>query len=410
MVTLGFERPEKGKTVVDCPKTVAAVEDLNHLAVPILPVDVQPSARYPVDRLETISRLKPFYELVGGINSPKRLLCTTSKGREVKILLKGRDDLRQDAILEQVFSVFNTLFKAFPATQRRGLNVPCYNVVPLAPTTGLIQWVDETITLTDYLVAKGRGSHERYYPSEYTHEKCRELMSQQDDQNKMRAFRKVLANFTPTLHCFFYEEYPNPAVWYEKRNAYAKSAATGSIVGYLVGLGDRHATNILLKKDTAELLHIDLGFAFEQGRLLKVPETIPFRLTREIVDGLGIHGVEGNYRSCCEATLSLAKENKELLQTVLETMIYDPLARWAVQLQPQPGPTSDGIEGNAASKTRSHVKSADADRAAARVRDKLQGYVDSEQLGVSSQVQKLFQMAMDEERLAFLFHGWSAWL
>lgn len=30
-------------------------------------------------------------------------------------------------------------------------------------------------------------------------------------------------------------------------------------VGYMVGLGDRHVQNILIDKNTAEFIHIDLG-------------------------------------------------------------------------------------------------------------------------------------------------------
>jgi ataxia telangiectasia mutated family protein len=39
-----------------------------------------------------------------------------------------------------------------------------------------------------------------------------------------------------------------------------------------------------------------LGVAFEQGKILPTPETVPFRLSRDIVDGMGITGVEGVFR------------------------------------------------------------------------------------------------------------------
>lgn len=45
-------------------------------------------------------------------------------------------------------------------------------------------------------------------------------------------------------------------------------------VGYVVGLGDRHAMNILVDQATAEVVHIDLGVAFEQGLMLKTPERV----------------------------------------------------------------------------------------------------------------------------------------
>lgn len=37
------------------------------------------------------------------------------------------------------------------------------------------------------------------------------------------------------------------------------SVATSSMVGYILGLGDRHLQNILIDKKTAEVVHIDFG-------------------------------------------------------------------------------------------------------------------------------------------------------
>ena len=42
---------------------------------------------------------------------------------------------------------------------------------------------------------------------------------------------------------------------------------------------------------SAEVVHIDLGVAFEQGRFLNTPELVPFRLTQNLVDGMGVTGM-----------------------------------------------------------------------------------------------------------------------
>lgn len=42
------------------------------------------------------------------------------------------------------------------------------------------------------------------------------------------------------------------------------SVAVNSMAGYIIGLGDRHSGNILMSYSTAEVVHIDLGVAFEQ--------------------------------------------------------------------------------------------------------------------------------------------------
>jgi ataxia telangiectasia mutated family protein len=37
-----------------------------------------------------------------------------------------------------------------------------------------------------------------------------------------------------------------------------------------------------------------------QGKTLTTPETVPFRLTRDVIDGMGISGCEGSFRKSCE--------------------------------------------------------------------------------------------------------------
>lgn len=40
---------------------------------------------------------------------------------------------------------------------------------------------------------------------------------------------------------------------------YFCSIATTSMAGYVLGLGDRHLSNILIDETTAEVIHIDFG-------------------------------------------------------------------------------------------------------------------------------------------------------
>jgi phosphatidylinositol kinase/protein kinase (PI-3 family) len=40
-------------------------------------------------------------------------------------------------------------------------------------------------------------------------------------------------------------------------------------------------------------VHVDFNCLFERGKTLETPERVPFRLTQNLVDGLGITGVEG---------------------------------------------------------------------------------------------------------------------
>lgn len=50
------------------------------------------------------------------------------------------------------------------------------------------------------------------------------------------------------------------------------SVATTSMVGYILGLGDRHTQNILIDQKTAEVIHIDFGMFKNKWRRLKIIE------------------------------------------------------------------------------------------------------------------------------------------
>lgn len=47
--------------------------------------------------------------------------------------------------------------------------------------------------------------------------------------------------------------------------SYARSTAVMSMVGYIIGLGDRHLDNVLIDMTTGEVVHIDYNVCFEKG-------------------------------------------------------------------------------------------------------------------------------------------------
>ena len=60
---------------------------------------------------------------------------------------------------------------------------------------------------------------------------------------------------------------------YSSRSAYCRSTALMSMVGYILGLGDRHGENILFDSLTGECLHVDFNCLFNKvclGRFFDV--------------------------------------------------------------------------------------------------------------------------------------------
>ncbi|XP_022767135.1 serine/threonine-protein kinase ATM isoform X5 [Durio zibethinus] len=396
------------------PREIRSVRQLELVPVLTASFPVDHSCQYREGSFPFFRGLADSVMVMNGVNVPKVVECLGSDGRKYKQLAKsGNDDLRQDAVMEQFFGLVNTFLQNHRDTWKRRLVIRTYKVVPFTPSAGVIEWVDGTLPLGEYLTGSNRngGAHGRYGIGDWSFLKCREHMSNEKDKRK--AFQEVCEKFRPVMHYFFLERFLQPADWFEKRLSYTRSVAATSMVGYIVGLGDRHTMNILIDQATAEVVHIDLGVAFEQGLMLKTPERVPFRLTRDIIDGMGVAGVEGIFRKCCEETLSVMRTNKEALLTIIEVFIHDPLYKWALSplkaLQRQKETDYD-LESSLEGFQDEYEGNKDAARALMRVKQKLDGYEEGEMRSVHGQVQQLIQDAIDPERLCQMFPGWGAWM
>ena len=66
--------------------------------------------------------------------------------------------MRQDAVMEQVFSLCNVVLRNDKETRRRNLKVRDYKVLPLATQAGVLEFVGNTITLQNWL----QDAHHRW--------------------------------------------------------------------------------------------------------------------------------------------------------------------------------------------------------------------------------------------------------
>eukprot|EP01094_Clydonella_sp_ATCC50884_P029519 TRINITY_DN9264_c0_g1_i1.p1 TRINITY_DN9264_c0_g1~~TRINITY_DN9264_c0_g1_i1.p1 ORF type:complete len:1132 (+),score=301.06 TRINITY_DN9264_c0_g1_i1:190-3396(+) len=362
------------------------------------------------------------FGLVGGVNVPKKLHCLGSDGVQYAQLVKGNDDMRQDAVMQQMFEFVNVSFSQRRELRSRQLAVRTYTVVPFSPDAGILQWVANTIPLYDYLVGSrnnpDRGAHSRIRPSDWSFLKCRQYIQEARTADREKKFREICDHYQPVFHHFFLESFSDPAKWFERRLAYTRSVATTSIIGYVLGIGDRHLQNILIDRETAELIHIDFGVAFEQGKTLPQPELVPFRLTQDLIDGMGISGCEGVFRRCCEVTLGALRESPENVLTIAEVFLHDPLLRWklplvkARQLQQveEEAAGKSVMQSSGSSESSDYSGNTTAARALIRIKAKLQGVDSGHLLSVSGQVNALINEARDDSKLANMFRGWSAWV
>lgn len=78
---------------------------------------------------------------------PKKLIIIGSDGLKYTYLLKGREDLRLDARIMQLLQSVNGFLQSSSATRRQSLGIRYYSVTPISGRAGLIQWVDNVVSI-----------------------------------------------------------------------------------------------------------------------------------------------------------------------------------------------------------------------------------------------------------------------
>ena len=80
---------------------------------------------------------------------PKKLIIIGSDGKEHLFLLKGKEDLRLD---ERIMQLFNLINKMFRDPQERDLyEIKGYSITPISLKTGLIEWVQNCDTIAELI-------------------------------------------------------------------------------------------------------------------------------------------------------------------------------------------------------------------------------------------------------------------
>ncbi|XP_052193242.1 serine/threonine-protein kinase TOR isoform X2 [Diospyros lotus] len=278
----------------------------------------------------TIASFAPQLVVITSKQRPRKLTIHGSDGEDYAFLLKGHEDLRQDERVMQLFGLVNTLLENSRKTQEKDLSIQRYAVIPLSPNSGLIGWVPNCDTL-HHLIREYRDARKITLNQEQ-----KLMLSFAPDYDhlpliaKVEVFKYALQNTEGNdLARVLWLKSRSSEVWLDRRTNYTRSLAVMSMVGYLLGLGDRHPSNLMLHRSSGKILHIDFGDCFEASmNREKFPEKVPFRLTRMLVKAMEVSGIEGNFRSTCENVMQVLRTHKDSVMAMMEAFVHDPLINW----------------------------------------------------------------------------------
>lgn len=296
-----------------------------------------PGTYVPFHETISIQSFSASVDVIASKQRPRKMSITGSNGEVYQFLLKGNEDLRQDERVMQLFGLINVCLENSRVTSKRGLNIVRYSVLPLSNNSGVIGWVENCDTINQLI------KQYREFKGIRLNVETKLLAAKAPQYaklpliSKMEAFSQVQEETAgQDLAKMLWLKSKTADAWVERRANFTKSMAVMSMVGYILGLGDRHPSNLMVDRVTGRVVHIDFGDCFEVTmKRAKFPEIIPFRLTRMLTEAMEKTGIEGTYRFTCERVMRVLRDNKDSLMAMLEAFVYDPLISWRLLHNPE---------------------------------------------------------------------------
>ncbi|KAI0784446.1 atypical/PIKK/PI3K protein kinase [Abortiporus biennis] len=209
---------------------------------------------------------------------PMLLYFQCLDGSEYPVIFKDGDDMRQDQLVIQLFTLMDRLLRK----ENLDLKLTPYDVLATGPQQGMAQFIpskpiaaiiSENGTLLNYLRAN--------YP----------------DEGSVGTYGV------------------EPGVI----DTFVRSCAGYCVVTYLLGVGDRHLDNLLLAPD-GHFFHVDFGYIL--GRDPK-PLAPPVKVCKEMVDAMG--GVQSihyaRFKNFCFTAFSILRKSANLILNLVTLMV-----------------------------------------------------------------------------------------
>lgn len=393
---------------------------------------------------------------------PIEIKIRGSDGKTYSFIVKYGEDLRQDQRIQQVLEMMSRQLLMDKNCKLNHLSIQTYKVIPINSNCGIMSVVQNASTMSEYLQDASQQLMEKSFlafipivkeqfrkfllngdtfsnwPKAY--ENALLTRSREELEMEMREkealipkdiLRRALMNSSLSLETY-----------YILRRNFITSLASMNIAHWLLGIGDRHLSNILIDMKTGRLIGIDFGIAFGAAANLSIPEIVPFRLTSHFVNVLEPMGVSGMIRKNMVHVLRCLRDYSQTILICLEMFVKEPTMDWLMRSRMKSVGNADTGESLASS-------SWDPEARIAFVQRKLEGAnpakvtqdellisqvaakeklmevyknllggeqnsyrknVAASDLTVEEQVSCLIEIATDKAVLASIYLGWDPWV
>nr|XP_050866588.1 DNA-dependent protein kinase catalytic subunit-like isoform X1 [Vespula vulgaris] len=288
-----------------------------------------------------IMKIEPIVKIMESLRKPVRITIVGDDAKDYMFLNKFGEDLRLDQRLQQTFSIINKTLNNDIACKQRHLFIDTYQVIPLSTSLGLIQWIKDTRPLHDliyFTIPKNKYSHYETIEAEYTAwikkagpsgklaVQYKEATLKYDANAVTIKMNKLIAKTewdllrkTCVILC------PSPESFITFRRNFITSYATMCVVHWILGIGDRHLSNILISIGSGKCLGVDFDQAFDAGIDSMIPQLMPFRLTPQILGLLKPFTEKDLFGATMIHVLKALQCDKSTILACLDVFIHEPL-------------------------------------------------------------------------------------
>nr|XP_033789602.1 DNA-dependent protein kinase catalytic subunit isoform X2 [Geotrypetes seraphini] len=291
-----------------------------------------------------ISGFNEQVKVMTSIRKPKRIIVLGNDEKEYPFLVKGGEDLRQDQRIQQLFDVMNIILSQDAACSQRNMQIKTYQVIPMTARLGLIEWLENTSTLKEFLYNSMSEIEQKNNSSPSNHYK--EWLKKMGRADDISCYPRMYgrASYTETVMAFrarenlvpgdllrraFTKMSTTPEAFLALRTHFASSHALICISHWILGIGDRHLSNFMINMETGGMVGIDFGHAFGSAtQFLPVPELMPFRLTRQFVQLMLPMKESGLIESVMVHALRAYRTDPSLLISTMDVFVKEPSLDW----------------------------------------------------------------------------------
>ncbi|ETW79232.1 hypothetical protein HETIRDRAFT_387555 [Heterobasidion irregulare TC 32-1] len=209
---------------------------------------------------------------------PLLLYFSCSDGSEFPVIFKDGDDLRQDQLVIQLFTLMDRLLRQ----ENLDLKLTPYHVLATGPLQGMVQFIPSK---TLAAIVSDNGTLLNY------------LRANHPDEGSVGTYGV------------------EPSVI----DTFIRSCAGYCVVTYLLGVGDRHLDNLLLAPD-GHFFHVDFGYILGRD-----PKPFPpaVKVCKEMIDGMG--GAQSlhyaRFKNFCFTAFTILRKSANLILNLVTLMV-----------------------------------------------------------------------------------------